>query len=264
MFVTIINDCHDSNTFGRQETRASLLFNTHITPVGVDFNNTLQAAGNLIDILDASEGQKGVILVNVAPRHGSGKKWENGTPFGYFHYKDTLVVASISGYTLSFIKKLGLVPHINVMDIPTVINHIVDQNILDRSVGDHIIKTQFRSYDFVPRVAKWLDDGIAIPSEQMPVEEIDDVPQAVWWVDNFGNCKTTLFADEVEHEPGRVIKTKFGEFACYSRLKDVPNDVAGFIVGSSGVGEKRFLEIVIQGKSAAEKYNIKPGDTLFA
>ena len=73
MFVTIINDCKDSNTFGRQETRASLLFNTHIATVGVEYGVTLEAAGNLIDILDASEGAKGVILVNIAPRHPAAK-----------------------------------------------------------------------------------------------------------------------------------------------------------------------------------------------
>jgi len=263
MFVTIINDCKDANTFGRQETRASILFGTHISSVGVDFGNTLQAAGNLIDVLDASDGQEGVVLVNVAPRHGDGKRWPNGTPFGYFHYKKTLVVASISGYTLSLVKKLGLVNEIHVMDIPTVIKSVVQKEIISQATGEHIIHTQFRSYDFVPRVAKWLLDGVEIPSEVMPLSEVDDVPQALWWIDNFGNCKTTLFADEIDHQEGKVIKTKFGDFACYNRLKDVPNDHAGFIVGSSGIEEKRFMELVIQGKSAAAKYQIKPGETLF-
>lgn len=263
MFVTIINDCHDSNTFGRQETRASILFNTHITPVGVAFGATIEAAGNLIDILDASEGKPGIILVNVAPRHGEGKKWENGTPFAYFHYKETLIVASISGYTLSLVKKLGLVKEINVMDIPTVIDFVVGKNILSKEVGQQIINTQFRSYDFIPRAARWIQDGLPIPAEKLVLNEIADIPQTIWWIDNFGNCKTSLFADEINHSEGSIIKTAFGDFACYNRLKDVPNDQAGFIVGSSGIGNKRFMELVIQGKSAAEKYSLHTGMNLF-
>ena len=96
MFVTLITDCKDDNALGRSTTRLSTLFDCNITTIGVNgWDADLEAAGNLIDMLDASEGKKGVILVNVAPRHKSGKKWPNGTPFGYFHYKDTLVVISV-------------------------------------------------------------------------------------------------------------------------------------------------------------------------
>src|SRR5688572_12965729 len=98
MFVTIINDCKDENAFGRQATKAAALFGCSIVTVGVD--SDIEAAGNLIDCLDAGEGKEGVILVNVAPRHGDAKKWPNGTPFGYFLYKETLVVTSIDGLTL--------------------------------------------------------------------------------------------------------------------------------------------------------------------
>src|SRR5215469_12078503 len=103
MFVTIINDCKDENAFGRQQTRASMLFNTHVTTIGVEFGETIEGSGNIIDMLDASDGAKGILLVNLAPRHGEGKKWENGTPFCYFSYKDTLVVSTVAGFTLSLI-----------------------------------------------------------------------------------------------------------------------------------------------------------------
>ena len=118
MFVTLITDCKDDNALGRSTTRLSTLFECNITTIGVNgWDADLEAAGNLIDVLDASEGKKGVVLVNVAPRHRSGKKWPNGTPFAYFHYKETLVVTSIDGLTLSLVKKFNLVDRVNVMDI---------------------------------------------------------------------------------------------------------------------------------------------------
>ena len=75
-FVTIINDCDSPNDFGRQETRIFRLFGSiPVVTVSIKFGGTVEAAGNLIDMLDASDGQKGIILMNAAPRHGEGKKW---------------------------------------------------------------------------------------------------------------------------------------------------------------------------------------------
>src|SRR6185312_15206020 len=101
MFVTIINDCTDGNTRGRQETRVMRLLNVPVSYVEIGNYSELEAAGNLIDILDATDGDKGVVLVNSAPRHGRGKKWPNGTPFGYFYYKNTLVITTVAEQTLS-------------------------------------------------------------------------------------------------------------------------------------------------------------------
>jgi hypothetical protein len=49
---------------------------------------------------------------------------------------------------------------------------------------------------------------------------------------------------------------------CYDRLKDVPNGEPGIIVGSSGYREHRFIEIVVQGLSAATQFGIKQSDLL--
>jgi hypothetical protein len=85
-FITVIQDCNDEGTKGRITSRVQNLFEG-ISPsfVAVGAYSDLQAAGNLVDILDATEGGDGVILVNAAPRHGKGKKYENGIPFGYFY-----------------------------------------------------------------------------------------------------------------------------------------------------------------------------------
>jgi hypothetical protein len=238
------------------------LFGTvSVATVGIGWNE-LEGAGNLIDILDASDGQEGVVLVNVAPRHGRGKKWPNGTPFGYFYYGKTLVIATIAETMLSLVKKLNVTDSLSLTDIPTVIDAMISQGHLDASLRDRIAHSQFRSYDYMPRLAKWLVDGIAIPHEAYGLENVSDVPHSVWWVDNFGNCKTTILPEEIGHADLQTIQTNVGAIRCYGRLRDVPDGEAAFIVGSSGLEDKRFIELVVQGGSAAEKFNLKSGSVL--
>ena len=267
MFVSIITDCSDSNALGRKMTRTASLFGFPPIPIPIenDFDSMsdLEASGHLIDTLDAGLGNAGAVLVNKAPRSGKAKKWENGTPFGYFWYKKTLVVSSVDGFALSFVKKLGLTDSIRVFDIPTVMNYAVANNLLTQELADYIITTQFRSFEFVPRVAKWIFDKIAIPNVVWKINEILDAPNAVWFADVFGNLKTTLLPIDVGFKIGKKIKfVNFGEITCYERLKDVPNGETGLIIGSSGISSNRFLEIVIQGGSAKAKFKSKIGQRL--
>lgn len=252
MHTTIINDCRDDNAAARQTARASTLIGGTTSFVGVA--RDLEAAGNLIDVLDAVEDRESVVLVNVAPRDGKAKKWKNGTPFGYFRYKNTLVVASIDGLTLSLVKKLGLADEIAVLDIDTTLDALVAAEVLTREHSEALKTTQFRSFDFVPRAAAALARGIALPFEAQPIAEVLDAPRAVWWVDNFGNCKTTLFEHECEE-----LKEPFSLLPRYERLKDVEDGEVALITGSSGIEERRFVEIVCQGGSAAEKLNLGVG-----
>jgi len=268
MFISIINDCNDQNAMNRQATRVASFFEAPVSTIGVtDFgtegSGELEAAGNLIDTLDACEAGEGVILVNVANRHGKGKKWPNGTPFGYFYYKKTLIISTIDGYCLSLIKKMGLTDKINVFDIPTVMDSVIEKGLYPKELRHIVVDSQFRSYEFIPRAAKWLKDGVELPTTPMPIAEIEDVPACIWWVDNFGNCVTSLFPEDIQFEAGKKVKTAYGEFTCYNRLKDVPNGETALIVGSSGIDARRFIGFVIQGKSAAKTYGIKTGMNLF-
>lgn len=264
MYVTIITDCQDDGTKNRQTTRAAAYFNTYISFVGLDSYNEIEAAGNIIDTLDAAEGQEGIIMANCAPRHGKAKKWKNGTPFGYFQYKKTLIVATVDGYMLSLAKKFGLIETMYVTDIPTVLEAMIHQNKFPEDLRTPLIDTQFRSYEYMPRLAKWVHEGVKIPAEIIPLQDIADTPHVVWWIDNFGNCKTTMLAEEIGHEHGKKLHTRFGEVTCYNRLKDVPNGETALVIGSSGLGRKRFIEFVIQGKSAAKTYSVSTGDSIFA
>lgn len=240
MFCTVINDCRDANAAGRQTTRVAALLGWPIAFIGAQ--SDLEAGGNLVDALDAGEGRKGVILVNIAPRSGKAKKWRNGTPFGYFWYKETLVVASVDGFTLSLAKKLGILRDLRILEIPP-----------------EYAKSQFRSFEFLPRVAQALLKGEFLESRNFLWAEVPEAPKAVWWVDNFGNCKTTLLSQDVGFQVGHLVKTKIGEPPCFESLKDVPDGVTGFVIGSSGLKDQRFLEIVIQGRSAAQDLRISSG-----
>lgn len=221
---------------GRQSVRTASLVGGTVSFVGVA--SDLEAAGNLIDILDAYEGAPGAVLVNVAPRNGAAKKWENGTPFGYFRYKQVLMVSSIDGLTLSLVKKLGLVDAVRVLNIPTVMEWFVSENILSREEGERIVNTQFRSYECVPRVAAYLLENKEVEGERMSIADVPDAPSAVWWADNFGNCKTTLLRNDIPHDDR--VETRFGALPYFERLKDVPDGTVALVTGSSGIGAHRF------------------------
>lgn len=250
MHITIINDCRDDNAAARQAARAASLIGGSISLVGVGDYGDLAAAGNLIDVLDAYGEEAGVVLVNVAPRHTGSKQWPNGTPFCHFQVGNVLVVSSFDGLTLSLVKKFGLAESVSLMDIPTVTEAMVAAGRLSATEREHICNSQFRSFDFVPRAAAWLREGAEVPAAQVAVRELPDAPQAVWWIDNFGNAKTTLFAEEVEFAEGKEIATPWGAVPAVARLADVPKGAPALVVGSSGYGNQRFLELVVQGGRA--------------
>ncbi len=264
MYLTIINDCHDPLTMNRQIVRAATLFpGLHISPVAVGNYADLEASGVIIDTLDAALGKPGIIFANVAPRHGKAKKWPNGTPFGHIQIGETHLFTTVDGATLSLVNKYGLAENVEVYDLPTVISAQIKAGKLDATLESYIVNTQFRSYEFLPRVARWYLDGDKLPFETHALRDFLPAPLAVWYIDNFGNCKTTAWATDFAHVPGDKIRTKWGEITCYKSLKDVPNGETGLTIGSSGLGDRRFVEFVIQGKSAANAYQVKVGDQLF-
>lgn len=262
MQITIINDCFDENARLRQISRAGSLFPN----AGVDcfaVNSELEAAGFLVDALDGFDGREGVVLANIAPRNGKAKKWKNGTPFGYFRYGGTLVVSSVDGLILSLCKKLDLVSEFFLLDIEDVMNFISDAE-LSAENKRRIINTQFRSFNFLPRAADWVWRNYDLPKEKMDSAQIEDVPKAVWFIDNFGNVKTTLLGENFNFKNGEevpvLIKGETQTLAFYERLKDLPDKEIGIVEGSSGIGDKRFLEIIRQGGNAAAELNLKIGD----
>lgn len=264
MFITIINDCKSYDEIGRQETRLAALFpNVHISFFGVssklDRNATLEAAGGLIDVLDAAEGSEGIVLLNSAPRGDIKEDGHNGTPFAHFHYKDTLVISTLKGQALSMVKKLKLVESIELMSVDEVMDYAWQHKLLSLNIAEYVKTTQFRSFDFVPRVAKWLHDGETIPSKTLLIDQIEDAPSAIWYIDAFGNCKTTLTKQDLNVDPGGNVKTNIGTFRLYPRLKDLPKKETAMYFGSSGIESTRLVEIATQQGSAAIDLGVKQG-----
>lgn len=245
MFTTvIINDCRDANAMGRQMARVGALFGGTVVPVGVE--NDLEAAGCLVDMLDAIGRRKGLILANVAPRNGVVKKYPNGSPFCYFSYQRILVAASLDGLMLSLVKKLKIVAAVKVLESTP--------------------KGQFRSFDFLPYAARDIFQSFISGSDlgsNLAIDAITDPLKTIWYIDCFGNAKTTLLPEDIDFSVDCTATTNIAQLRCYQRLANVPdNGQPALIIGSSGVKDKRFLEIVVQGGSAAELLGLKVGQII--
>jgi len=274
---SIITDCADNNARARQELRFSSLFGAKPTFLGVGAKAPdLEAAGNLLDQLDAltnlpvsAESTERIILVNVAPRGEKVKqKWENGTPFCYVRVGDILIVSTYAGRALHLLKKRSLADSVELLDVPTVTTAAVEWGELTKEQAAHINNTQFRSYEFLPLAAYWVSQGKDVPSTTQPIEDEQDTDGKVWCVDRFGNAKTTLVASDVGFEEGKPVTLSDGQTAtCHRRLADVPKNESALVIGSSGYGNDRFIEVVVQwhddgfrgSDSAASRHGLEVG-----
>lgn len=260
MFTTIINDCKDDNARGRQESRLASLLPTSLSFIGVE--SDLEAGMQLIDVLDATEGREGLVLLNVAPRGGHTTKWENGTPFGYFYYGETLVLASVDGYTLSAVKQLGILTELSLLDTHTASAAMLSAGFISETAAKQIPTTQFRSFDFTPRAGAYIMLGNDLPTTPHDLSLIPVLPKAIWHIDNFGNCKTTLTKDGI-NLGGNTI-TRFGELPYFEQLRNIPDGAHALVHGSSGLKDTRFIELMAQRSSFARIHQANIGDGVFA
>lgn len=262
--VIIINNCRDPNASGRQQARVSSLGNNATTFIGV--KTDIEAAGNVVDAIDALTGSNpSLVLVNVAPRNGVAKKFPNGSPFGYFRHGKTVVAGTVDGLTFSLAKKVRLFKEIRLLDVEKSITAMIRAGYMPGLLSRRASASQFRSFDFLPFAATFLVFGHRLPGKKVYFDEMPDAPRAVWWIDNFGNCKLTDLAEnpsccEDGSPSGVFVRGK--ELPFYHQLRSVPCDRAAIIVGSSGFGGNRFLEIIVQGGNAAARFNLEPGQTL--
>ncbi len=242
--VTIINDCLDDNARTRQVARYhGLLENISTNFCGVE--SSLKAQGDLIDTIDAYKDAPGIISINVALR-GNKEKYLNGIPFCFCRLGKLLILGTPNCFPLA--KKLGLFSKVYETDVFEVCSKF-----LDHDEALRISNSQFRSFEYLPYLAKWLSEGEDVPAKEVDVEDFGE-KNFVWRVDNFGNCKTTL----IENESHFMKDLEF-----YERLADVPKDGKPALTrGSSGFGEKRFLEIIVQNESASDKLGLKVGSII--
>lgn len=255
--ITIITDCMDDNAKARQISRAQSLFNKPVSFIGA--MKDISASGNIIDILDAVGDAEQVILANVAPRNGSAKKWSNGTPFGFFRYKNTWIIGTVDGLVFSLAKRFGVMSDLKVTEIAEVAPVLAERGIIEKDEVEMLVKTQFRSFNYLPRLAYAVYRGYDVPAMDMDLGDILEFDNCIWWVDVFGNLKTTV-VDEGQYEDGEEIEFAGRRMRFYNQLKSVPDDEVALVRGSSGLGERRFLEIMKQGGSAQKELDLGIGD----
>jgi hypothetical protein len=252
--ATIINDCRDDNARVRQQIRLGSLLGCHVNFLGV--KNDIEAGLNLLDVLDAPQGES-IVLINIAPRNGQVRKnHENGTPFCHFEYAGHHVFSTLDGLALSLVKHLELVKEVQVFDIKKCAPVLQKEGWISASHAKRMVKTQFRSFDFLPFAAAFIAGKGELP-HQISCDIPDRPAYQVAVVDCFGNCKTTLLPEDVGFRNNKRIAVNGRTLQCYKQLRSVPNGELGLVIGSSGFGKDRFLEIVIQGGHAASKLGLE-------
>lgn len=269
-FGAIITDCTDENARARQQCRFSVLFG--VCPIILGTSSCIpdvESAGNLVDLIDSVENmlekyrkeKASVIIVNVEPRNKEVKgTWNNETPLCYFKVGNTLVVSTFGGRCLSLVRDLGLVRSVELLSVAKVIEAALSWGELTRGEAHQITSTQFRSFEFAPLVAYWILSGYHVPSVSRGLKGLPPVTSYIWHIDSFGNCKTTVLAENVELSRGDRVKVCEKHVSIfYEKLEDAPCNEIALIVGSSGYGNRRFLEIVVKGGSASKELELKPG-----
>jgi len=243
----VITDCNDDNALMRVSGRLSSITGqatSHMRLPGTyDERAEIAAAGNLIDAIDTLDGGPGVILINVAPRRDD--EYENGAPFCYFWVGNTIVVSTLTGYTLSLVREFDIVRSMGRLHTNEVAGELVTREFITKDLASNMSSTQFRSFMFAPYVAAALYENVPFPYEEIGLDDVADPPAAVWWIDNFG-------------------KSTVGVLPFYERLRDVPEGETALVIGSSGLGNTRFVEIVAKGGHAAEQHNFSIGDTILS
>lgn len=264
--ITYITDCKDENGKGRLKARLATLFpGCSVQFVGV--STDYEAALNLVDIVDAYDGRHGIVLANVARREGRERKskWPNGPPFAWLRLDNIDIFTTVDGYVVSLLQRmLGHRLKLYVYEIPSTVPHMG----LSHERQSQVINTQFRSFDYLPLLAAQLITGAELPVSHVQ-DDVCDMPLALCWVDSFGNIKTNALPEDAGFQdgalkPGATVVIKIDEqrqlrLPCYNRLKDIPDHQVALTIGSSGLGSKRFLEIMQQGKSAAATLALESG-----
>lgn len=258
--ITLITDCSDENARGRQIARyASLFPSTTIQLLAV--KSDIQAAWFLLDVCDSFLDGNHLVVVNVAPRDGEWKRWENGAPFGYFEFDGHTIISSVGGCVLSLVKKFEILKNFYTWDIPTLLEEAFIAEEVSEEEKEYIKNTQFRSFEFLPRIAVWMaEKSFEIPSKRYNIEEIPDIWNRIWHIDNFWNCKTTILASEFKKE--NITDTRFEHSTVKKYLRQVDTGELAFVEGSSGFDTERLIEIVKNWADAGDELNLYVGDEI--
>lgn len=209
-----------------------------------------------------------LVIVNVAPRQGNVERKDfssqgfssqgeqkNGASFWYFEYDWHTIFSTVDGYVLSLVKKLQILKHFFIWDIPTVLEEALVAEEVSEEEKEHIMNSQFRSFEFLPRMAIWMaEESFEIPTKRYNIEEIPDIWNKIWHIDNFWNCKTTILASEFKKE--QITDPRFEDIKYKKHLNHVKKDEMAFTIWSSWFDLERFIEIVKWGWDSSDALDI--------
>lgn len=261
--ITYLTDCADTNAQARLATRMAALFGRSPVLLPLGGPAPLEAAGlTLLDVLLSTRllGEDGfptVTLVNVAPRDGT---WPNGAPFCWFRHGPHTVFSTYDPVLLDPVRRHLGVTAVSATDARTVLEAAGAWAAIGEPDAVDAAATQFRSLWYLPLLAKWVLDDRPVPSSAVELaapDRPDGVRVAL--VDNFGNAKLTRTAAELGVTAGDRVAVGTSKLPYHRRLSDVPAGTAALVTGSSGPG---FLELVVNGGSAAHEFGLRDGDTV--
>jgi hypothetical protein len=168
------------------------------------------------------------------------------------------VATTLNARPLSLVRRELKIKQVYVTDIREVLRAATAWSDLGTAEVQRIADTQFRSLWYLPLLAKWVSEDRPVPSRLDDVPSLgDEDPVVVSVVDNFGNCKFDCRPDDIGFTVGASLPVAGQDVKCYPHLTDVPHGSAGLIPGSSGFD---FVELVIRGASAADRFGLQPGD----
>lgn len=262
--VAIVSDC-GGQAMSRMMVRVNALM-PGARCIAFESACLIEASGNIVDALDAfSPHTTGAILCNSAPRKDA--RETNGS---------AIVAGSVGLITLiSTAGALGLVRKL----VPNLMVRKLNVNaFLSQCVKTDRHTFNFRGLEVIPHILKHMhyynDKGSFLFQDFFePFDQFPAVDSCVWHVDTIGghptNLKLTILRDECKgFEKGhtaRVLFPKSGashEIPCFERLTDIPTGSLGLYEGSSGLGNRRFLEIAVMGGSAAKELGVRAGDPI--
>ena len=262
--IALVTDC-GTQAKGRMALRLSTLFTSAYINTDFESGSPLEASGNLADALDAllpfdndlPDGNCAV-LCNSAPRQRA--REQNGSRIAYGKVGRAHLIATVC--TLGLLRKVY--PDLTVCSI--------DSDAFVHAYCDsRRQRFNFRGLEVIPLLLYAISSGgndDLLGSASTPLDSFMDFEPGVWHIDQIEgqrtNLKLTYLRDEFEGlKPSKKVRIDiYGqdgsiELPFYERLTDIPSDQIGIYESSSGLGDRRFLEIAVMGGSAAEKLGIR-------
>jgi len=257
--LSFFTDCSDNNAKARVHAHLSHQLKKYNFDIAVYGEKNVQdIAFNIFSLVSfwRENNIKGNIVVgNYAPRTDN---HPNGAPFLLTIINDNYVIGNPDTfYTLKKIGLLGTLPVVEIDILKTLELYFPEEESLNLS------QSQFRSMKVLPLIIYLIVNEKKIETVKYSFPLVNFKSAEVVFVDNFGNVKTSMKKEEFVINKGMKNFIKIGDYQgliprYYSHLSDIPKGFHGFVIS----GSNDLVELVVNGGSAAEFYNIKVGDII--